>query len=481
MSGTPRGRRAILASAVACLLAGQANIGGVHATFTSAATGGGAHLTSRNSFQLTQTASTAGCVSEDGLSGACADDVGLKEPAGLAVTHDNTFLYVASYSSSGVAAFSRDTTTGALTQLSGNNACVTNATTTGCALGKALSQPWGIAISPDDKNVYTASYGSSGVAAFSRDTTTGVLTQLSGTNGCVTNSGTSGTCATGKALGGADGIAVSPDGAYVYVASYSDAAVAVFSRNSSTGVLTQLSGTSGCVSNSGTSGTCVVGKGMTGVVAITVSPDGGGLYTASDTDNAVGIFSRNTGTGVLTQLSGTGGCISNTGSSGACVTGSNLAGSYDVAVSPDSASVYVAASTSGAITVYSRNTGTSALTQLSGTSGCVSDGGSGGCATGVAMQGLQTVTVSPDGQDVYGGGFTSDAVSVFKRKSDGSLSQWAATRGCISNTGTSGSCTTGRGLGGIHRVTVAPDGRDVYTGGTHSTATGSVAILFRTH
>src|SRR5882724_6961036 len=61
--------------------------------------------------------------------------------------------------------------------------------------------------------------------------TTGALLQLSGTNGCVSKDGTRGTCLDGRGLNGAAAVAVSPDGRYVYVASFDSSAVAIFVRN----------------------------------------------------------------------------------------------------------------------------------------------------------------------------------------------------------------------------------------------------------
>jgi hypothetical protein len=84
--------------------------------------------------------------------------------------------------------------------------------------------------------------------------TTGVLIQRLGTDGCVSEDGTMGTCTDGHALFGAAMVAVSPDGHYVYVASFDSSAVTTFARNTITGVLGQLNGVAGCVSESGDGG-----------------------------------------------------------------------------------------------------------------------------------------------------------------------------------------------------------------------------------
>jgi DNA-binding beta-propeller fold protein YncE len=97
-----------------------------------------------------------------------------------------------------------------------------------------------VAVGPDGQNVYVTSFFSGAVAVFSRNGTTGRLTQLAGTDGCVSETGTGGACADATALDGARVVAVSPDGKSVYVASLWSDAVSVFSRDETTGALTQL-------------------------------------------------------------------------------------------------------------------------------------------------------------------------------------------------------------------------------------------------
>ena len=73
-----------------------------------------------------------------------------------------------------------------------------------------------MAVSPDGRHVYVASYGSHGVAVFARARRTGLLEQLAGRRGCLRHEGGE-FCGRGRALGGPVSIAVSPDGANVYV------------------------------------------------------------------------------------------------------------------------------------------------------------------------------------------------------------------------------------------------------------------------
>ena len=161
-----------------------------------------------------------------------------------------------------------------------------------CADGRGLVGPVHVELSPDGKHAYVASRDSHSLAVFSRNATTGALTQLAGAAGCVAETGDGVNCADGKGLGEVVYVTVSPDGRNVYAASQVSNAVAVFSRNATNGALTQLDGLSGCVSEDGSSGTCTDGKGLGGALMASVSPEGRHLYAASYISDAVTAFSR---------------------------------------------------------------------------------------------------------------------------------------------------------------------------------------------
>ncbi|MGH6913248.1 MAG: hypothetical protein ACREH3_06030, partial [Geminicoccales bacterium] len=81
------------------------------------------------------------------------------------------------------------------------------------------------------RNVYVTANASDSVTAFARDRRTGALTQLSGTDACVSEDGTGGACADGVTLAGARQVAISRDGRNAYVTSFRSNAVAVFARD----------------------------------------------------------------------------------------------------------------------------------------------------------------------------------------------------------------------------------------------------------
>jgi hypothetical protein len=191
---------------------------------------------------------------------------------------------------------------GDLTQKTGTAGCISEDGTGGaCANGVALENARSVTISPDGTSAYVASVISNAVAIFDRDPTTGELTQKPGTAGCISEDGTGGACANGVALKAAISVAVSPDGTSAYVASAASNAVAIFDRNPTTGELTQKPGTAACISEDGTGGACAEGVELDGATSVTVSPDGGSAYAASS--YAVAVFDRETDTTIEGSVS----------------------------------------------------------------------------------------------------------------------------------------------------------------------------------
>jgi DNA-binding beta-propeller fold protein YncE len=392
---------------------------------------------------LQQLEGTAACVSETGTAGACANGVALDGAAGVALSPDGRNVYVATFESDAVVVFDRDPETGALTQKAGTDGCVSdNSTGGGCVEGVALDGASGVALSPNGRTVYVVSQFSDAVVVFDREVETGVLTQKAGTAGCVSVSGTGGACVEGTpALNGASRVAVSGDGRNVYVVAFN--AVVVMDRDPATGALAEKAGTDGCVHETGGSG-CADVRALLGPTDLALSRDGGSVYVASQASDAVAVFERNLATGVLAQDGGTDGCVSETGSE-TCADGVALNGPDGVAVSPDGRTVYVASRFSSAVAVLDRDVSTGALTQPAGPAGCISSSGHGGaCSVSAGVGTHLGVTVSPDGASVFVAA-EGNAVGVFERDlASGALTQQAGVAGCISETG--GACTDGVAL-----------------------------------
>ena len=360
---------------------------------------------------LSQRSGAAGCISAGGVSG-CAAAVGLLRPNSVTVSADGANVYATSVGSNAVTTFSRNPSTGALTQAGDGSGCISNAALTGCSTGRALDGPDIVTVSPDGANVYVGAFPGSAVAVFARDGATGALTQPADDSGCLTNAPTDG-CTSAIGLGSPEGMAVSADGNNVYVAAALSNDVAVLDRDPSTGALTQASDGSGCISNAALTG-CTTGTQLSGADAVAVSPDDADVYVTSLFSNSLTSFTRTAGTGELAQQSGTSACAIYVFAVG-CSLARAMSGTEGLAVSPDGASVYTAAYESNAIVVFNRNTSTGAVIQKSGRKGCVTTSKAPDCRRAKALSQVGSLAVSPDGKHVYAAAFGSDAVAVFKR------------------------------------------------------------------
>ena len=306
-----------------------------------------------------------GVAGVDGLNGA-------SEPV---VSPDGAHVYVATQiPDSAIAAFSRNASTGAL--------AFVEVEKDGVGGVDGLEDANELAISPDGGSVYAVSGGADdGVAAFSRDPSSGALTFVE---------------AEEDGVGGVDGlaqasdVAVSPDGDHVYVTGSADNAVATFSRNPSTGALTFVE-----QEKDGVNGV----DGLGGASGVALPPGGAHVYVSSSTDDTVAAFSRDPSTGALSFLEqdkdGVGGV-------------DGLLGATAVAPSPDGAHVYTAALSDNAIATFSRDRSAGALTFVEqdkdGTDGV--DG----------LEGARGVGASSDGAHVYVAGFFDDAVVALARE-----------------------------------------------------------------
>lgn len=362
--------------------------------------------------KLSQRAGADGCISAGGRAG-CAEAIGLDRPNSVAVSPDGRNVYATAVGSDTVAILARDPATGALTQATDGSGCIANAATSGCTTGRALDGPDVIVVSPDGKNVYVGAFFGNAVAVFDRDPSTGALAQPADATGCIVNAPTDG-CTTGLALAAPEGMAISGDGDNVYVATAVSNAILTFTRDPSTGALTQPTDGTGCVVNSDLTG-CTTGIWLAGANAVAVSADDQDVYVTSLLSNSLTSFNRSATTGTLTQKGGTSACVIYLLAVG-CSLGRTLSAPEGVLASPDGASVYAAAFESNAIDVFNRDVDTSgAVIQKSGREGCVTTSRAPDCTRGRALRNVSSLAVSPNGKFVYSAAFGSNAVGVFKR------------------------------------------------------------------
>jgi fibronectin-binding autotransporter adhesin len=232
--------------------------------------------------------------------------IGLNYPRSLTVSPDGRNVYVASDQADGsfsgdaadgsaVSVFARNTTTGALQQLPGADACIEDVhapSTTACPrVGQGLYKAFEVVVTSDGRFAYVASSGGGTVGIFTRNTTTGALTQATGSAACMGAYG----CTPAEGIKGANGITLSDDERFAYVAGFDSRAIAVFARNETSGRLTQLTGTASCtrdVSAGDTLARCPVTiNGLNGPRKLTLSPDGRSAYVPATSGGTVAVLS----------------------------------------------------------------------------------------------------------------------------------------------------------------------------------------------
>ena len=259
-----------------------------------------------------------------------------------------------------------------LTLVPAPGGCVSDVRGTSCR--RAAVDATTLALSPDERHLYTG--GAGGLAVLTRSRAAGTLRPRS----CVAWTRRA-RCARAAGLENVMDLVVSPDGRHVYAASggwiegseddypidASDA-VTAFVRRPATGALravTCLQSTARFRSKAGARREpgCRAGRALAGATAIAISPDGRSVYTAGWWTSGVAVFRRDRRTGALTQPRGRAGCVRTEADEGCAVV--PMGEPRDVVVSPDGRFVYVigedAAGENGAVHVFAREARTGAL------------------------------------------------------------------------------------------------------------------------
>ena len=109
---------------------------------------------------------------------------------------------------------------------------------------------------------------------------------------------------------------------------------------------------------------------------------------------------------------------------------------------------------------------TGRIVQKADDAGCIADANP-QCRDARSLTSPYNIAISPDGRNLYSVSYTGDAVTAMNIAGDGTLSQTtdgATGSGCIANVA-SADCAAGRALDGPYYVTVSPDNDSVYVGG----------------
>jgi DNA-binding beta-propeller fold protein YncE len=397
-----------------------------------------------------------GCIANGGLNG-CIDPPqdSLGNARSVAVSPDGRSLYVAAFAGDSVTAFTRDPHTGALAF----QGCIANGGANGCIdpAIDSLSGATGVAVSPDGKSVYVATYAGASVTHLTRDISTGFLTY----QGCIANGSANGCIDPPQdSLAGAFGVAVSPDNQSIYVASVVGDSVTHLTRDTSTGFITYQ----GCIANGGANGCVDPPQDSLGLArGVAVSPDGKSVYVASDAGASATHLTRDTSGGLTHGFIGYQGCIANGGANG-CVDPpqDSLGVASGIAVSPDNKSVYVASDAGQSVTHLTRDTSGGLTHGFIGYQGCVADLGANGCVDPPqdSLGGAFGVAVSSDNQSVYVASLRANSITHLTRDISTGLIGY---QGCIANGGANGCVDPPQdSLANALELAVSPDGKSVY-------------------
>jgi DNA-binding beta-propeller fold protein YncE len=354
-------------------------------SLTSFIRGGDGSLTFQGCFADT---ATAGCAVPAAPVLAGALDV--------TVSPDGRSVYVVSGDDNSLTWFNR-TADGSLTF----GGCYATGGAEGCAAPLSpFDLPFSVVVSPDGGSIYVGSFEGDSVTEFTR-------TQSGEPNfrACFTDAPDPFcTVPSPAALDGVSGLALSPDGRSLYVTASWDGAVSHFTRASDGTLAFQA-----CLADTAAVGCTVPSPAaLSFALSPIVSPDGGSVYVAGNSDRSVSTFSR-AANGALTFRD----CLADAGNEGCRPTfDPTLRGSAALAISPDGASVYDA-SANGVVSTLAR--GPDGLLNFQS---CLADSASSACPAPfrAALSVALDAAVSPDGASVYVAAQVDSAVSSFTRE-----------------------------------------------------------------
>lgn len=311
--------------------------------------------------------------------------VGLASPTALALSPDGAFAYVTSEALNSVLVFRRRASDGHLSPVARYDV-----NETGFA-DASLATPLDIIVSPDGRHVYVAAEEDGAVVVMARNASNGMLTFVENQDA---------TGGAGVNLEGVRRLRLSADGNHLYAAGATAGAIVTFARDSGSGALTLLEAEVNGADDPDDAGGAV--EAMIRPAGIALSADGTQVYVASRFGDAVQVFERNDDPAsadfgrlsfVTAYRNGTLGIV-------------GLDGAFNIGVSADNTHVYVAAEAENAIVLFDRNPdGT--LQQRSVWRHETPDR--------PGLIGVQGLAISPDGLEVFAGGFADNSLTIFRR------------------------------------------------------------------
>ena len=241
-----------------------------------------------------------------------------------------------------------------------------------------LNGAWGVALSPDDSQVFVVGNNDDTLVVFDRDTNSGELSYRA-----TFKNGVDGV----EGLNDSYNVATSPDGRQVFVTGYFSNTLVVFDRDVASGELsyrkTFVDGEDGV-------------DGLRGAFGILVSTDSSQIFVAAPGDAALTIFSRSTNSGDTISYQRT----YKNGEDGV----SGLSAPFDISMSRDQTRLFVSSGVYGMV-VFDRDTASGELSYRtwfrSGDNGINGFVGFG-------------TSVSPDGSQLFVTGWDANSLSVFR-------------------------------------------------------------------
>jgi DNA-binding beta-propeller fold protein YncE len=360
------------------------------------------------------------------------------QPSDVAASADGKSVYVTSFGSDTVLHYFRGPD-GTLAY----DGCVGNDGANGCADldGDPMTDPTGVAVSPDGKSVYVVAATTGSIVRFNRLAPDGQLVFAD----CLSDLGDA-PCGNllEAPLNGAADVTVSPDGKSVYVVSSLADTLSHFFRDEQGGISLD-----GCVGNkAGNACEDVPFEPLDYPRGVAVSPDGKSVYVASDVSQSVSHFFR-APQGQITFD----GCRNDDGS-GNCAAAAGMADASDIAVSPDGRSVY--ATSRGAVVHFTRLAPDGQIVPTS----CLSGSATAGCddLPGTPIDDPVDITIAPDGRTAYVA--SQEAIARLALTPADGTPTFA---GCIATSNDSGCPTMQASVPfAAHSLAMSPDQRSLY-------------------
>ena len=330
----------------------------------------------------------------------------------LEISSDGKYMYLAASNDDTVSTFSRNENTGNITFITSQ--------TDGLLSVDGLDGVMDLTISPDNLHVYASSLNDNAIAAFRISSIDGSLIFIdSWIDGNTSVDG----------LKFAVASEITSDGKHLYVVGKGDNSVAEFARNPATGELVYI--------NKSTNNFQGV-DGINQVSDLALLPNKSILYSASPSENKIGIFETNSTSSALTYL---GRVKNNEGPA------TFLEGVDSLEIDSSGQFLYAASSKSNAITLFEITSATGTLTHighyLDGTGGV--DG----------LEGISDLIISPDQNYLYTAGYGEDSVSVFSRN---------ATSGILTFIKSYKDADDSiDGISGPVAITISPDSKHLYS------------------